>query len=163
MYHMNRTVAVNDDPQQPRLSRGDVWRGLCSKPTTPCRRAADDPLRGARARDTGSCATSLSAARRRAKRVSFLPEAASQFERVQGRRARTIQNEILETSAASCSCVCFRARTEGVTPGSPAEQEHFEPTESAYLNAVNATLEAIRRVVREQGGTAAGLHIGQAG
>ena len=31
MYHMSRTVAVNDDPQQPRLSRADVWRGLVLK------------------------------------------------------------------------------------------------------------------------------------
>src|SRR5205807_811729 len=31
MYHMSRIVAVNDDPQQPRLVRGDVWRGLLLK------------------------------------------------------------------------------------------------------------------------------------
>jgi hypothetical protein len=45
----------------------------------------------------------------------------------------------------------FALETDGVAPGSPAEKEHFGATEAAYLNAVNATLEAIRRVVREQG------------
>src|SRR5207244_13293007 len=97
MYHMSRTVAVNDDPQQPRLSRGDVWRGLLLKADnarpfvrqmTRCEVVErgdnwllrDITFRGEDARE----------------RVSFFPERRVQFERVQGRTRGTIENEILE-------------------------------------------------------------------
>jgi hypothetical protein len=156
MYHMSRAVDVNDDPQQPRLSRGDVWRGLLLKadnalPFVPQMTRCDVlerhenwllrdiTFRGEDARE----------------RVSLFPEERVHFERVQGRTRGTIDNEILEDDRGELQLrFTFALEAEGVAPGSLEEKEHFGVTEAAYLNAVNATLEAIRRVVREQGALA---------
>ena len=74
------------------------------------------------------------------------------FERVQGATRGTIDNEIVEDDRGELHLrFAFALETEGIAADSPEEKEHFGATESAYLNAVNATLEAIRRVVREQG------------
>ena len=151
---MTRTVPVNDDPQQPRLARGDVWRGLLLKadnalPFVPQMTRCEVLERG----DNWLLRDITFRGEDARERVSFFPEQRVQFERVQGRTRGTIQNEILEDERGELQLrFAFALETEGVTPGSPAEQEHFGATEVAYLNAVNATLEAIRRVVREQGG-----------
>ena len=71
---------------------------------------------------------------------------------MQGRTRGTIDNEILEDERGELHLrFAFALEAEGIAPGSPEENEHFGAIEGAYLNAVNATLEAIRRVVREQG------------
>jgi len=156
MYHMSRTVAVNDKPQQPRLSRGDVWRGLLLKadnalPFVPQMTRCDVLERG----DDWLLRDITFRGEDARERVSFFPEQRVQFERVQGRTRGTIENEILEDERGDLQLrFAFALEAEGVAPGSPAEQEHFGATEAAYLNAVNATLEAIRRVVREQGALA---------
>jgi hypothetical protein len=153
MYHMSRALAVNDDPQQPRLSRADVWRGLLLKadnalPFVPQMTRCDVLERG----DNWLLRDITFRGEDARERVSLFPEERVHFERVQGRTRGTIDNEILEDERGDLQLrFAFALETDGVAAGSPAEQEHFGATEAAYLNAVNATLEAIRRVVREQG------------
>jgi Domain of unknown function (DUF1857) len=153
MYHMSRTVAVNDDPQQPRLSRRDVWQGLVLKadnalPFVPQMTRCDVLERG----DNWLLRDITFRGEDARERVSLFPEQRVQFERVQGRTRGTIDNEILEDERGELHLrFAFALEAEGIAPGSPEENEHFGAIEGAYLNAVNATLEAIRRVVREQG------------
>jgi ketosteroid isomerase-like protein len=85
-------------------------------------------------------------------RVTLFPEERVHFERVQGRTRGTIDNEILEDDLGQLQLrFAFALEAEGIAPNSPDEAAHFGAMETAYLNAVNATLDAIRRVVREQG------------
>jgi hypothetical protein len=153
MYHMSRTVAVNDDPQQPRLSRGDVWRGLLLKadnalPFVPQMTRCDVLERG----DDWLLRDITFRGEDARERVSLFPEERVHFERVQGPTRGTIDNEILEDERGDLELrFAFALEAEGIAPDSAEEKEHFGATEAAYLNAVNATLEAIRRVVREQG------------
>jgi hypothetical protein len=153
MYHMSRTVAVNDDPQQPRLSRRDVWQGLVLKadnalPFVPQMTRCDVLERG----DNWLLREITFRGEDARERVSLFPEQRVQFERVQGRTRGTIDNEILEDERGELHLrFAFALEAEGIAPSSPEENEHFGAIEGAYLNAVNATLEAIRRVVREQG------------
>jgi ketosteroid isomerase-like protein len=153
MYHMSRTVAVNDDPAQPRLTRGDVWRGLLLKadnalPFVPQMSRCDVLERG----DNWLVRDITFRGEDARERVSLFPEQRVHFERLQGRTLGTIDNEIVEDEHGQLQLrFGFALQAEGIPPGSDQENAHFGATESAYLNAVNATLEAIRRVVREQG------------
>src|SRR5438552_5591525 len=150
---MSRTVAVNDDPQQPRLSRADVWRGLVLKadsalPFVPQMTRCDVLERG----DNWLLRDITFRGEDARERVSLFPEQRVHFERVLGRTRGTIDNEILEDERGGLQLrFAFALEADGIAPGSDEERAHFGPTEAAYLNAVNATLEAIRRVVREQG------------
>jgi hypothetical protein len=156
MYHMSRTVAVNDDPRQPRLSRSDVWPGLVLKadnalPFVPQMTRCDVLERG----DNWLLRDITFRGEDARERVTLFPEARVHFERVQGRTRGTIDNEILEDDRGELQLrFAFALETEGIAPDSAEEKEHFGATEAAYLNAVNATLDAIRRVVREQGALA---------
>jgi Domain of unknown function (DUF1857) len=156
MYHMSRTVAVNDDPQQPRLSRADVWRGLVLKadnalPFVPQMTRCDVLERG----DNWLLRDITFRGEDARERVTLFPEQRVHFERVQGATQGTIDNEILEDEQGELQLrFAFALEKDGIAADSPEEKEHFGLTEAAYLNAVNATLEAIRRVVREQGPTA---------
>src|SRR2546428_5010243 len=153
VYHMSRTVAVNDDPQQPRLSRADVWRGLVLKadnalPFVPQMTRCDVLERG----DNWLLRDITFRGQDARERVTLFPEQRVHFERVQGATHGTIDNEIVEDDRGELHLrFAFALETEGIAADSPEEKEHFGTTESAYLNAVKATLEAIRRVVREQG------------
>ncbi len=158
MYHMSRTVAVNDDPQQPRLSRGDVWRGLVLKadnalPFVPQMTRCEVLERG----DNWLVRDITFRGEDARERVSLFPEERVHFERVQGPTRGTIDNEILEDERGELQLrFAFALEADGLAPRSPEEKEHFGATEAAYLNAVNATLDAIRRVVREQGAVSTG-------
>ena len=153
MHHMSRTVAVNDDPQQPRLSGADVWRGLLLKadnalPFVPQMTRCDVLERG----DNWLLRDITFRGEDARERVTLFPEERVHFERVQGRTRGTIDNEILADPHGELQLrFAFALEADGIAPDSAEEKEHFAATEAAYLNAVNATLEAIRRVVREQG------------
>ena len=155
---MSRTVAVNDDPQQPRLSRGNVWRGLVLKadnalPFVPQMTRCEVLERG----DNWLVRDITFRGEDARERVSLFPEERVHFERVQGPTRGTIDNEILEDERGELQLrFAFALEADGLAPGSPEEKEHFGATEAAYLNAVNATLDAIRRVAREQGAVSTG-------
>ena len=152
MYHMSRSVPVNDDPHEPRLSRSDVWRGLVLKaenalPFVPQMSRCEVLERG----DNTLLRDITVFGEDARERITLFPEQRVRFERVRGRTLGTIDNEILEDERGELHLrFAFALETEGIPPGSPEEQQHFGATETAYLNAVNATLAAIRRVVREQ-------------
>lgn len=158
MYRMSRSVAVNDDPQQPRLSRADVWQGLVLKadnalPFVPQMTRCEVLERG----DTWLLRDITVHGEDARERVTLFPEQRVHFERVAGRTRGTIDNEIVADDGGELQLrFAFALEAEGIAPGSPEEKAHFGPTEAAYLNAVDATLEAIRRVVREQGAVSRG-------
>ena len=162
---MSRTVAVNDDPQQPRLSRADVWRGLVLKadnalPFVPQMTRCDVLERG----DNWLLREITFRGEDARERVTLFPQQRVHFERVQGATRGTIDNEIVEDdrgelhlrfafgfdqpTAGALTSEAIAAYLKGTLPSPDLSAVHVQ---SAYLNAVNATLEAIRRVVREQG------------
>jgi acetylaranotin biosynthesis cluster protein L len=62
----------------------------------------------------------------------------------------TILNEILEDDAGALALrFSFDLELEGVEAGSQAEQDYEATMKADYLKAVDATLSAIRRWVRE--------------
>ena len=152
VYQMSRTVPVNDDPRQPRLTRSDVWRGLLLKadnalPFVPQMSRCDVLERG-----DGWLLRDVTVRGEDAReKVSFFPDQRVHFERVLGRTRGTIDNEILEDERGELQLrFAFGLEAEGLPSGSAEERAHFAPMEGDYLNAVNATLAAIRRVVGEQ-------------
>jgi ketosteroid isomerase-like protein len=152
MYHMSRSVPVNDDPHEPRLSRTDLWRGLVLKaenalPFVPQMSRCEVLERD----DTWLLRDITVFGEDARERITFSPVERVRFERVGGRTLGTIDNEILEDERGELHLrFAFALEAEGIPPGSAEEQQHFAATETAYLNAVNATLAAIRRVAREQ-------------
>ena len=72
------------------------------------------------------------------------------FERTFGPVLGTIHNDILEEPPGELSLrFSFDLVLEGVTPGSAEEREYQDTMSQDYLKAVDATLAAIRRWVRE--------------
>ncbi len=153
MFTMTRSVPVNDrnNPDLPILNRSQVWRGLVLKAEnalpfvpkmTECNTfergenylVRDIVFRGDPARE----------------RVTFYPEKKVLFERLSGNTLGTIQNEIEEDDKKNLSLrFTFSLEKEGILPNSPQEQEYAKQMEGDYLGAVQATLDAIRKWVKE--------------
>lgn len=153
MFTMTRAVPVNDrnNPDLPVLNRSQVWRGLVLKAEnalpfvpkmTECNTfergenylVRDVVFRGDPARE----------------RVTFYPEQKVVFERLSGNTMGTIQNEIEEDDKKNLFLrFTFSLEKEGIAPNSPEEQAYAKQMEGDYLGAVQATLEAIRKWVKE--------------
>lgn len=83
-------------------------------------------------------------------RVTLSPEQKVQFERLSGNTLGTILNEIEEDEKGELFLrFTFSLEKEGIPPNSPEEQHYAKQTEDDYLGAVQATLNAIRRWVKE--------------
>ncbi|MBA2677852.1 MAG: DUF1857 family protein [Ktedonobacteraceae bacterium] len=153
MFTMTRAVPVNDrnNSDLPVLNRSQVWRGLVLKAEnalpfvpkmTECNTfergenylVRDVVFRGDPARE----------------RVTFYPEQKVVFDRLSGNTMGTIQNEIEEDGKGNLFLrFTFSLEKEGITPNSPEEQAYAKQMEGDYLGAVQATLEAIRKWVKE--------------
>ena len=153
MFTMTRAVPVNDrnNPDLPVLNRSQVWRGLVLKAEnalpfvpkmTECNTfergenylVRDIVFRGDPARE----------------RVTFYPEQKVVFERLSGNTLGTIQNEIEEDEKKDLALrFTFSLEKEDIPPNSPEEQAYAKQMEGDYLGAVQATLEAIRKWVKE--------------
>lgn len=153
MFTMTRAVPVNDrnNSDLPVLNRSQVWRGLVLKAEnalpfvpkmTECNTfergenylVRDVVFRGDPARE----------------RVTFYPEQKVVFERLSGNTMGTIQNEIEEDDKKNLFLrFTFSLEKEGIVPNSPEEQAYAKQMEGDYLGAVQATLEAIRKWVKE--------------
>jgi hypothetical protein len=157
MVHASRTIKVNDDPRQPPLPRGLVWRGLVMKAENPlpfvpvissCKvleRRADGIVR--EIVDKGDTITEV---------VTFHPERMVKFERTSGRVLGTILNEIIEDVDGDLALkFTFTLSIDGVAAGSAEEKDFASQMEEGYLMAVRATLKAMRQLAKDNAVSAA--------
>ncbi len=149
--HASRTIKVNDDPKEPRLTRSLVWRGLVMKAENPlpfvpvisnCKvieRRGDGLVR--EIVDKGDTITEV---------VTFHPERRVQFERISGRVLGTILNEIVEDDDGELALrFTFTLSVAGVADGSAEEMDFAAKMEEGYLMAVRATLKAMRNLAAD--------------
>jgi len=152
MVQASRTIKVNTDPNEPRLTRGLVWRGLMMKAENPLpfvpvisacriveRQSADKFVR--EIVDKGDTITEV---------VTFYPERMVKFERTSGRVLGTIHNEIIEEVDGDLALkFTFLLTVEGIAADSAEEREFAATMEQGYLMAVAATLKAMRKLAKE--------------
>jgi hypothetical protein len=152
MVHASRTIKVNTDPKEPKLTRALVWRGLVMKAENPlpfvpvitaCRiveRQGDERF-VREIVDKGDTITEI---------VTLQPQSTVEFERTSGRVLGTILNEIIEDNDGDLALkFTFRLGVEGIEPDSAAERDFADHMEEGYLMAVAATLKAMRKLARE--------------
>lgn len=153
MFTMTRSIPVNDrsNPDLPVLNRSQVWRGLVLKaenalPFVPKMTECNTFERG----DNYLVRDIVFRGDPARERVTFYPEQKVLFERLSGNTLGTIQNEIEEDDKGNLSLrFTFSLEKEGIPPNSPQEQEYAQQMEGDYLGAVQATLNAIRKWVKE--------------
>jgi Domain of unknown function (DUF1857) len=151
MVQASRTIKVNTDPREPKLTRDLVWRGLMMKaenplPFVPVITACRIVERQGENRfireivDKGDTITEV---------VTFHPQRIVKFERTSGRVLGTILNEIVEEDGELALKFTFTLAVEGIPPGSAAERDFASQMEEGYLMAVAATLNAMRNLAKE--------------
>ena len=157
MVEASRTIKVNTDPREPKLTRALVWRGLMMKAENPlpfvpvitaCRiveRQGDNRFIR-EILDKGDAITEV---------VTFHPQHMVKFERTSGRVLGTILNEIVEADGELALKFTFTLTVEGIAPGSAAERDFASQMEEGYLMAVAATLKAMRKLAKENALSAA--------
>jgi hypothetical protein len=151
MISVSKSVPVNPEGEDVVLSRSDVWRGLELKannalPFVPAMTKCDVIERDGHVivREVEFRGQQLG------ERVTLEPEDRVTFERTHGEVLGTIRNEILEPSPGELELrFSFDLVLEGVEAGSQEERDYEETMRGDYLKAVDATLAAIRRWVRE--------------
>jgi hypothetical protein len=156
MVRASRTIKVNDDPDEPPLTRSLVWRGLMMKaenplPFVPVISSCTIIDRGdgwlvREIIDRGDPIT---------ERVTFFPEHTVQFERLTGRVLGTILNEIVEDEGKLALRFTFTLAIEGVAAGSAQERQFSTEMEHGYLMAVATTLNAVRKLTKNKALTSA--------
>ncbi len=158
MVHASRTIKVNADPKDPRLTRSLVWQGLMMKAENPLpfvpvitscriveRQGPDRFIR--EIVDKGDTITEV---------VTLHPQRMVKFERTSGRVPGTILNEIIEDSDGDLALkFTFTLTVDGVAPGSAEEREFAGQMEQGYLMAVAATLKAMRKLASDNALSAA--------
>jgi hypothetical protein len=157
MVHASRTIKVNSDPKQPKLTRELVWRGLVMKAENPLpfvpvisscevlERRSDSIVR--EIVDKGDTITEV---------VTFYPERMVKFERTSGRVLGTILNEIIEDSDGDLALkFTFTLSIDGIAAGSAEEKDFASQMEDGYLIAVRATLKAMRQLAKDRALSAA--------
>ena len=151
MVHASRTIKVNADPSEPKLTRELVWRGLVMKAENPLpfvpvitkctvrERGPDRLTREIVDKDDTIV-----------ENVAFHPQHMVKFERVSGRVLGTILNEIIEDDDGDLALrFTFTLSVDGIAAGSAAESEFAANMEQGYLMAVAATLEAMRELAQD--------------
>jgi hypothetical protein len=155
VIQLSRAILVNE-PGMPHLTRSDVFAGLKMKADnalpfvpsitecdvierrSPLQFVRDITLRGERMREL----------------VTLEPETRVTFERLAGPVLGTIVNEIEEDADGALRLrFSFNLIVDGMAAGSPEEQQHANTMEAAYMQAVDATLGAIRKIEIDPPGT----------
>ncbi|MBS1678264.1 MAG: DUF1857 family protein [Actinobacteria bacterium] len=155
MISVSYSVPVNPEGTDVRLGRADVWKGLEAKahnalPYVPSMTHCEVQESG----ENWIQREIEFRGQRLGERVTLEPEETVRFERTSGPVLGTILNEILEEDGELRLRFSFDLELEGVEAGSTEETDYEATMKGDYEKAVEATLAAIRRWVRE--GQAAG-------
>jgi len=151
MISVSKTIDVNPEGSDIVLTRADVWRGLEAKannalPFVPSMTYCEVSERG----DNLIVREIEFRGERFGERVTLEPQDSVVFERTFGSVLGTIRNDILEDSDGELQLrFSFDLELEGVEAGSQEERDYEETMRGDYMKAVDATLAAIRRWVRE--------------
>jgi hypothetical protein len=148
MIYVSREVAANEHGPQPKLTRGDIWKGLVMKaenalPFVPAMAKCkiverlpnglvrDISIRGEDARE----------------RITFYPQDKVVFVRESGPVDGFIVNEILGGDDDLRLRFSFALQLVDAPSDSPKEREFRQVMERDYVTAVDATLGAVRQMV----------------
>ncbi len=151
MISVSYTIPVNPEGTDVKLGRADVWKGLEAKahnalPYVPSMTHCEVQEEG----DNWIQREIEFRGQRLGERVTLEPQRTVRFERTSGEVLGTILNEILEGDDGELQLrFSFDLELEGVEPGSDAEKDYEETMKGDYEKAVESTLAAIRRWVRE--------------
>ncbi len=147
MFKLTHTLPVNDGPV--RLTRGQVWQGLVMKAENPvpfvdAMSACEVIERG----DDWLLRDFTLRGEEMQERVTFEPQERVTFERTKSTSMGSILNEIVELDDGALGLrFTFELETDGIEPGSDAEQEFAVRMSASYFQAVGSTLDEIRRRV----------------
>jgi hypothetical protein len=151
MISVSYSVPVNPEGTDVRLGRADVWKGLEAKahnalPYVPSMTHCEVQESG----ENWIQREIEFRGQRLGERVTLEPQETVRFERTSGPVLGTILNEILEDEDGELRLrFSFDLELEGVEPGSPEETDYEATMKGDYEKAVESTLAAIRRWVRE--------------
>jgi hypothetical protein len=151
MISVSKTVPVNPPDTDVTLTRSDVWKGLEAKANNALPFVPAMTYCEVKSREGNVIEREIEfRGDRLGERVTLEPEERVTFVRTSGRVLGTILNEILEDADGALSLrFSFDIEVEGIEPGSQAERDYEATMKDDYLRAVDATLSAIRRWVRE--------------
>jgi hypothetical protein len=157
MISVSYKIPVNPEGTDVALGRADVWKGLEAKANNALPFVPSMSFCEVTERDENVIVREIEfRGDRLGERVTLEPQETVRFERISGPVMGTILNEILEDSDGELELrFSFDLELEGVEPGSQEETDYEETMKGDYEKAVESTLAAIRRWVRE--GETAGL------
>jgi hypothetical protein len=148
MYVLSHTVQVNPPGVEPALNQVQLWRGLEMKaenalPFVPGMTTCDMVERNGNiiVRDVTFAGNS------HRERITLHKPVQVHFERVG--EAGFIENTISESAHGLLLSFTFALKFPGTEDGSPEEQAAGDHMRHAYINAVGATLERVREMVRD--------------
>ncbi|HZO05796.1 MAG TPA: SRPBCC family protein [Solirubrobacterales bacterium] len=151
MISVSYKIPVNPEGTDVTLTRADVWKGLEAKahnalPYVPSMTYCE-------VQDEGENWIQREIefrGERFGERITLEPQNTVTFERTAGSVMGTILNEILETEDGELELrFSFNLELEGVEDGSREETDYEATMKGDYEKAVEATLAAIRRWVRD--------------
>ena len=153
MFTVDKTVPINANlgSEDPKLTRSQVWQGLLLKAedAVPFVPAMTECVVTERF-DGGIMRDIVFAGEPMTERLLYTPEERIEFIRTAGIEMGTIINEILEDENGDLALrFAFTLEREGLRDGSPEEKEFADTMATGYLVAVQATVDEIRRRVRE--------------
>ena len=148
MIYVSKEVAANDDRNQRKLSRNDIWRGLVMKaenalPFVPGMAKCEIVQRTT----NGLIRDIVFRGEDARERITFYPEHKVVFVRESGNTDGFIVNEILGEGDDLRLRFSFALQLVDAPSDSPKEREFREVMERDYVKAVDATLAAIRKMV----------------
>jgi hypothetical protein len=153
MIHVDKTVAVNEgrSAEDPAVSAAQLWKGLVLKAENALPFvAAMTHCKILERTEGGFVREIVFRGETMQERITFNLPRSVKFERLSGKAMGTILNEILEDARQGLQLrFTFTLQLQGVTEGSVEENEFRQTMEKDYLTAVDATVRAIRRLVKE--------------
>jgi hypothetical protein len=147
---VSKVVPVNPQGEDVVLTRDDVWKGLVLKAENALPFVPAMTMCEVKSRTETTIEREIEfRGERFGELITFDPKNEVKFVRTSGSVLGTIRNQIEEDEGALRLRFSFDLELEGVEPGSDAESEYEATMRGDYLKAVDATLGAIRRWVRE--------------
>ena len=148
MFSVSESVPVNDEGQIP-LTRADVWHGLELKARNalPFIPAMTHCVVLREESENVFFREIIFKGDRAMQRVTLDPLQSVTFERLTGKSVGVIRNIIDEDERGQLALrFTFDLELPGVTPGSEEEVAYAREMRSEYINALKATLAAIRQL-----------------